>query len=330
MRFTDIGGGLRPVSALSLGSWNTFSRITFEENLALVARAMDLGVNLFDVGYYWDKPHTELIFARVLQVLGRPRDAFMVAEKLWLWDYPQQCFLDQLKGSLVRIGLDHVDLVMVSRPLAGMDFDAFCDEVVDLVDRGLARAWGVTNWDAEQIERAQKRLGAAGRPTPRLVQLQYNLARRAIVETPAYEALFAAGDIHLCAAHTMEGGILAGHLDRDRVNPSEMAVGVVPNERNIARDAGGIRDAIRANQPRLEAIARSFGASPAQVAIASVLANPGTATALVGVTRISDLEDNVAAIALAVERREELLEAIAPLRLDGVAHPRTFNPHNDE
>jgi aryl-alcohol dehydrogenase-like predicted oxidoreductase len=330
MRYTDIGGGLAPVSALSLGSWNTFSRINFEENLALIGRALDLGINLFDVGYYWDKPHTELIFARVLQVLARPRDSFMVAEKLWLWDYPQQSFLDQLRGSLVRLGLDHVDLVMVSRPLPEMDFDAFCDEVVDLVDRGLARAWGVTNWDPEQIAHAQRRLGAAGRPTPRLVQLQYNLARRAIVETEGYDALFAAGDVHLCAAHTMEGGILAGHLDRDRVNPSDMAAGVVPNERNIARDAGGIREQIRANHPTLEAVARSLGATPAQVAIATVLANPGTATALIGVTRMADLEDNIGAIALATDRREELLSAVAPLRLDAVAHPKRFNPHNDE
>ncbi|MDF7776446.1 aldo/keto reductase [Sphingomonas sp. AOB5] len=330
MRLTDIGGGLPPVSAISLGSWNTFSRITFEENLTLIERAMDLGVNLFDVGYYWDKPHTELIFARVLQVLARPRDSYMVAEKLWLWDYPQQSFLDQLKGSLLRLGLDHVDLVMVSRPLPEMDFDAFCDEVVDLVDRGLARAWGVTNWDPEQIAHAQARLGAAGRPTPRLVQLQYNLARRGIVETPGYDALFAAGDIHLCAAHTMEGGIIAGHLNRDRVNPSDMAAGVVPNERNIARDAGGIRETIRENQALLETIAKRFDATPAQIAIATVLANPGVGTALIGVTKVSDLEDDIGAIRLVSERRAELLEAVEPLRLDGVAHPKRFNPHNDE
>lgn len=330
MRFTDIGGGLPPVSAISIGSWNTFSRITFEENLELIADALDHGVNLFDVGYYWDKPHTELIFARAHQVLARPRDSFLVAEKLWLWNYPQQSFLDQLKGSLIRLALDHVDLIMVSRPLPEMDFDAFCDEVVDLVDHGLARAWGVTNWDPDQIARAQHRLGAAGRPTPRLVQLQYNLARRGVVEQAAYEALFAAGDIHLCAAFTLEGGILAGHLGRDRVNPSEMAAGAVPNERNIARDAGGIRDRIRANHPVLEDIARRFGVTPAQVAIATVLANPATATALVGVTARGDLAEDCAAVELADTRREELLAAVAPLRIDGVAHPKLFNPHNDE
>ncbi len=328
MNYSSIGPGLQPISALSLGSWNTFSRLRFGDTVDLIRRALDLGVNFFDVGYYWDKPHTEVIFGRALQVVGAQRSDYLLAEKLWLWDYPQQSFADQLKASLVCLGLAEVDLVMVSRPLPEMDFIAFCEEVIALIDAGLARAWGVTNWQPQEVLRAHQHFWRLGKPTPRLLQLQYNLARRAVVESQGYQQVFAETDVKLCAAHTLEGGILGGHIERDRVNPSEMAAGKVPHERNIARDAGGIRDKIRDNYPQLEQIARRFGATPAQLAIAFCMGHADVATTLVGVTRLANLEENLGAIEL-LGKAKELRAALAPLALEQVAHPRLFSPYKE-
>ena len=328
MIYQTISPALPAVSLLSLGSWNTFSRIRFEESVALIGHALDQGVNLFDVGYYWDKPHTEVIFGRALQVLARPRESYLLAEKLWLWDYPQEAFAAQLQGSLVRLGVDHVDLVMVSRPLPGMDFIAFCEEVAALVDTGLARAWGVTNWDPQQIIDAHRHFSAQGRPGPCMVQLQYNVARRGVVENSDYAQAFAQTGIRLCAAHTLEGGILGGHLERDRVQPSEAAMGKVPLERNIARDAGGIREQIRANDSLLRAVASDFGVTPAQAAIAFCMSNPDIGSVLVGVTRLADLDDNIKALAL-LPRGAELRAALLPLAINDVAHPRLFSPTNE-
>ncbi len=297
--------------------------------MALVRQALDLGINFFDVGYYWDKPHTEIIFGRILQVLAPSRDSYVLAEKLWLWDYPAQSFKTQLQQALVRLALDHADLVMVSRPTPETDFNSFCEEIAALVDLGLTRGWGATNWEPELIRRAHAYLGERGKAQPLLVQLQYNLARRTIVEGPEYSRLFAETGIRLCAAHTMEGGILAGHLDRDRVDPSAAAQGKVPVDRNIARDAGGIRERIRASYPALKEIAHRFNATPAQIVIAAVLANKATATALIGLTRAADLEEDMGALEL-LNRREELLAAIAPLAIDNVAHPRLFDPVSNE
>lgn len=329
MAYTQLAKPLQKISQISLGSWNTFSRLKFEDGMELVKKALDLGINFFDVGYYWDKPHTEIIFGRILQVLAPPRESCVIAEKLWLWDYPAQSFKTQLQQALVRLSLDFVDLVMVSRPTSETDFKNFCEEIAALVDLNLTHSWGVTNWEPELIRRAYDYLGEQGKAKPLLVQLQYNLARRAVVEGPEYSRLFAETDVRLCAAHTMEGGILAGHLDRDRVDPSAAAQGKVPVDRNIARDAGGIREHIRANYPLLKEIADHFNATPAQIAIAAVLTNKATATALIGVTRASDLEEDIEALKL-LDRSEELLAAIAPLSLDGVTHPRLFDPVSNE
>lgn len=319
---------LPPVSRLSLGSWNTFSRCSLPELERLLGMALERGINLFDVGYYWDKPDTEQAVAAALLSLARPRDSFLIAQKLWLWNYPAQIFRHQLEGSLTRLGLDHVDMVLVSRPTPDLDLASYLAEVVALVEQGLAQSWGVTNYPAALVRDTVALARANGWPMPAMLQMQYNLMRRGIVESEDYAALFADGTIRLNAAHMLEGGILAGHLERDRVDPPAYAEGVRPVDRNIARDSGGIREEIRLRQPLLARIAADFGATPAQLALAFCLSHPHLATALVGVSRCEDLADNLGALDL-LDRAEEIRAAVAPLAIAGVGHPKLFNPHND-
>jgi aryl-alcohol dehydrogenase-like predicted oxidoreductase len=326
MEYRSIGADLPPISMVSLGSWNTFSRMPFEECMTLLERSLECGVNLFDVAFYWDKPHTEVIFGRAMQAIGAARDSYLLAEKLWLWDYPQQPFERQLRHSLTRLGTDYVDLVMVSRANPGIDLIEMAEEVAALVESGLARGWGMTNWEAADILRIDAEFRRRGKPRPRLVQLQYNVARRSIVESEAFAKVFAETDVKLCAAFTLEGGILGGHLQRERVQPSEYANGKMPHERNIARDAGGIRERIRANMPAFEAAAAKLGVRPARLALAFCLSHPSLATALVGITRLDDLSENIAALDLA-KRRAELLEIVRPFAIDHSAHPELFSPY---
>jgi L-glyceraldehyde 3-phosphate reductase len=324
VKYRALLPGVPEVSLLSLGSWHTFSRLSFDENLLLVRRALELGVNFFDVGYYWDKPDTEQVFGSALRKLGVARSDYVLALKLWLWDYPARSFATQVEASLQRLQLDEVDLVMVSRPGPEVGMEAFLQEVTALIDKGLARGWGITNWEPWQLQQALPLLARQRLPMPRLLQLQYNVARRCIVEDPQYDALFASGGIGLCAANVLEGGILAGHLDRDRVNPSEFARGVLPNERNICRDSGGIRAQIRAMQPRLAQLAGGFGLTAAQAALAVVLAHPALCTALVGVTRAPDLRE----LCTVVDRDDwpEVRAALDHLAIAGTAHPKLFSP----
>jgi aryl-alcohol dehydrogenase-like predicted oxidoreductase len=251
----------------------------------------------------------------------------VLALKLWLWDYPTVSLADQARASLKRLSADYVEMIMVSRPTPDVDAARFCEEIGALVSTGTARAWCATNWEPAQIALAQRAL--PGPLWPRMVQLQYNVARRDVTESADFCALFDSSALRLCAAFVLEGGILAGHLDRDRVDPSGFAQGERPLERNIARDAGGIRDRVRAIQPQLATIAASLDASAAQLAIAFTLANPATATTLMGVTRLSDLQENVDALRL-LPSAAEWLPRLAPLRVHGTLHPRLFDPVRHE
>lgn len=328
MLYRLISPALEPVSRLSLGSWNTFSRCSPDELSALLGRAFEQGVNLLDVGYYWDKPDTEEAVAAALRLLGRDRNAFMIAQKLWLWDYPAESFSQQLDRSLRKLRHDYVDIVLVSRPTPDLEMAAFCEEVVALIKAGKARTWGVTNFTPDQAREALRLADFHDWPVPVMLQMQYNVTRRGVVEGPGYRELFQEGRILLCAAHMLEGGILAGHLDRDRVDPPAMAAGQRPVHRNIARDSGGIREEIRLRQPSLKSVAAEFGATAAQAALAFVLSHAALATGLVGVTTVHDLDENIGALTL-LDRIKDLRTALDSLQIAGVAHPKLFNPHND-
>jgi L-glyceraldehyde 3-phosphate reductase len=315
-----------PVSALGLGSWNTYHRLPFEDVVLLLRKALDLGINLFDVAFYWDGLHTDVVFGRAIQATGAPRADYIVAEKVWLWWYPEEPFADQVKRALRRLGTDYIDIAMLARPLPGMDIGAFAEEAAALVQDGLVRALGIENWEADQAGAVWNYCHDHGLPVPGLLQLQYNVARRSIVESAAYDRMFEQTGIRLSPADTLEGGILCGQLQRERVDPADMAKGVSPVDRNIARDSGGIRPQIRDRYGLLQQIAARLDATPAQVAIAFCLAHPATGTVLLGASRPEQLAENVGAIALLEKIGPGIVELLEPLSVDGGRHPQLFRP----
>lgn len=279
MRYRQIGRQGPNASVMSLGSWNTYSRIEFDEAVELVRTAFDGGINLFDISYYPDKAYSEVIFGRILQAVGLPRESYLIQEKVWLSAYPELSLQTQLERSLRRLGLEHVDLVMTESPKEGAPVDQLTADVAALVTSGKAGAWGALNWSAEDLEWAWKHCAAAGLPGPQLVQLKYSVARRHVVDE-GYEKVLADTGISLQPSDVLEGGILAGVRDL---------------RRPIGQDPGGIREQIISLVPELRAVASSLDATPAQLCIAFCLANRHTANVLFGATKTATLHENFAA-----------------------------------
>jgi aryl-alcohol dehydrogenase-like predicted oxidoreductase len=289
-------------SRLALGSWNTYSRMEFRDVIALVTKAMDLGINTFDISHYPDAPHSEVVFGRVLRELGRPRESFLVQEKVWLSQYPALTLREQLERSLDRLDLERVDIVMSEYPNASAPLERLVDELADLVESGLTSAWGALNWSSAELRAAADRSGAAGRPGPVLLQLKYSAARRHVVDDE-YDAVLDETGIALQPSDVLEGGILAG---------------IEAPARPIGQDPGGIRQEIIERLPLLRELAASVGSTPAQLCIAFALANPHTATVLFGSRRISTLEENVGALALLDEHGADAIrQLVEPLACAG-------------
>ncbi|WP_223692314.1 aldo/keto reductase [Leifsonia poae] len=291
------------VSILSIGSWNTYSRLSFEAGVALVQHALELGIDTFDVAYYRDKPHTEVLFGRILEVVGAPRERYRIVEKTWFSSYPERSLAAQLDATLVRLGLNDVDVILSEHPRPGMDVQAIAEEVADLVVSGRARAWGGMDWSPEQLRIAYEHLSGLGLPTPQGVQLKYSIARQAVVEGSEFQTLHRDTGITLMASDTMEGGILAGKL---------------APERRIGIDTGNIREQIIALVPDLQEVAAGLGCSAAQLALAFCLSNDAVSTVLFGATRPEHLDDGVAALGL--RRRlgaEHIRELLLPYAVSG-------------
>lgn len=302
MYYRQIGNQGPAASVMGLGSWNTYSRLEFDEAVELIGTAAQEGIGLFDISYYPDKPYSEVIFGRILQAAGLSRESYLVQEKLWLSAYPELSLQSQLERSLRRLGMDYVDIVMVESPKEGAPVGQLTSEVAALVETGKAGVWGAVNWSPEDLQWASEHCAAAGIPGPQIVQLKYSVARRHVVDEE-FDKVLAETGISLQPSDVLEGGILAG---------------VKEPRRPIGQDPGGIRDQIISLVPELRAVASSLDATPAQLCIAFCLANRHTANVVFGATKISTLRENLAAADL-LERHggDFIRDLVQPFALRG-------------
>ncbi|WP_268928516.1 aldo/keto reductase [Microbacterium sp. KUDC0406] len=132
----NIGKSDIAVSELSLGSWHTYSRLSFEANVNLINHAFQRGVRFFDVAYYRDKPHTEVLFGRMLQEADFGRDDIVLGEKVWYFDYPERSLTAQLDASLRRLAVENVDLIIVEHPRPEMDVERLARDAAGAGDVG--------------------------------------------------------------------------------------------------------------------------------------------------------------------------------------------------
>ncbi|MGW9270494.1 aldo/keto reductase [Microbacterium sp. NPDC055599] len=308
----EIGRSGLHASLFSLGSWHTYDRMDFADAVELLRQATDRGVNLFDVGVY-SAPgappvFTDVIFSAMVRAAGLRRDEWLLSSKLWLEAFGDDGFRPQLENALMRVGVEHADLVILG-DLRRDDLD-LRDLVLDLArlaDAGLIRAWGVNNWSASSIQSLLDLAAAEGVPGPQIAQLKYSVARRSIPDGEPFARLWEQG-LTLQASDCLEGGVLAGNVKGDR---------------QIGRDPGDIRERIIADVPAFTALAESLDTTPAQLGIAFTLTHPALTTTLFGASRVAQLHANLDAADL-VDRigADELRRLVEPFWADrGVVDP---------
>ncbi|MBB4066002.1 aldo/keto reductase [Gellertiella hungarica] len=306
-----IGPGGPEVPVFSLGSWNTWDRMQPGEAVLMIERAAEAGAAFFDVAYYNMGPHqehsrTDILFGEAIRAAGLARTDFQVCGKLWLWNYPDLDFRAQIETSLERAGLDRFDMVVAGDYLGRPDMARIADEVDLLIKDGLVGCWGINNWLIGDTLATLDHCAARGIQPPIFAQLKYGIVRRTVAEGKGYGALFSSGRLGLQASDCMEGGLL---------------IHKGPPRRKIGADVGKIREQMEGAADRLKQIADGLGATPAQVAIAFCLANPATTNVLFGASRLGQLEENLAAAALAAERGAEIRALCEPLWLDAHVSP---------
>ena len=281
---------------MSLGSWRTFERIPFEQGLAVMEAARDAGICFLDDARYNDDTGTaplksgysEVLFGELFRAAGWPRDETVVANKLWWEFWPAESALDEIEGSLARTRLDHIDVEYACPLPEGLEVAEAVRQIAEVIEAGKARAWGVANWQAEEIAEAARAAKALGVPGPCAVQLPYSLVSRSWLEDPAMASALAEAGAGVVASASLAFGALCGkYASRWRGRPDR-------------RRAAGSRVGPRRSPPgeALVELGKRLGAPPATLAYAFALAHPSVVSVLFGATTPEQIAENVAAVDL--------------------------------
>lgn len=331
MNYRRLGRTGLKVSELCLGT------MTFGSNFynigavdqtsanAIVARALEAGINFFDTADVYSYGESETILGRAIKEAGVERGSIVLATKARSAmseaagsgtgdvnnvGLSRQHIISACEASLRRLGTDYIDLYQVH----GWDHLTPVEETLraldDLVRQGKVLYVGCSNWSVRHLMKSL--LVSELRGWERFVSLQayYSLVGRDL----EHELLPLCREegLGVLPWSPLSGGFLSGKYRRDDPSPegarrTGFTFPPIDEERGF--------DAVEA----LEQVSKERDASVAQVALAWLLAQPGVTSVIIGANKLSQLEDNLKSAALHLSAEE-----IA--RLSATTAPRPLYP----
>ena len=298
MPYRRLGKAGVNVSALSVGGWTTFgSSVTAVDDVARILRpAFEAGINFFDIADVYARGEAERTMGAVLKQF--PRHELVISSKVY-WPMSEDVndqglsrkhIIESVERSLKRIGTDYLDLYFCHR----YDDDVQLEETVramdDLVHQGKVLYWGTSEWTGAQLRHAHAIADRRNLYAPVVEQPQYSLLARTKLETDVRPATDETG-MGLVVWSPLASGLLTGKYTEG-----------VPSGTRLARqDLSWLQQRLLTdeNQARVKALvalAGELGTTPARLALAWVLAQPGVSSVITGATTPAQLEDNLGAL----------------------------------
>lgn len=309
MKYRRLGRSGLKLPAISLGWWYNFGALDSLANArAIACRAFDRGVTHFDLANNYGPPpgSAELTFGQLFKSDFAPyRDELIVSTKagydMWAGPYGEwgsrKNLLASLDQSLMRMGLEYVDIFYSHRFDPETPLEETMGALASAVRQGKALYVGISNYTPEQTTQAVRILRDLG--TPCLIhQASYSMFNR-WVEQGLLEVLDQEG-IGCIVFSPLAQGLLTDRYLKG-IPPGARAT---KTERVwlTAQDVDGSLAKVR----KLNEIARQRGQTLAQMALAWVLRKVQVTSALIGASRVEQLEDDLAALAHLQFSAEEL------------------------
>ncbi|WP_336771019.1 aldo/keto reductase [Paenibacillus sp. MMO-58] len=309
MTYNRCGKSGLKLSAISLGLWHNFGGIDkYENGRAMVRRAFDLGITHFDLANNYGPPpgSAEESFGSMLKDdLSPYRDELIISTKAgyYMWPGPygewgsKKSLVSSLDQSLKRMGVDYVDIFYHHRPDPDTPLEETMAALDMIVRQGKALYVGISNYRPEQTREASRILKQLGTPCV-IHQPNYSMMSRWI-EDGLQEVLEEEG-IGSIVFSPLEKGILTDRYLNGIASDSRAAgpsVFLRPEDINEMR---------LAKVKELNKLALERGQKLSQMALAWVLRGGRVTSALIGASKVEQIEDAVGALANASFSQEEL------------------------
>ena len=311
MKYRILGAGGPRVSALGLGcmGMSEFYGATDDaESLRTIDRALELGIDFFDTADMYGPFTNEVLVDRALA--GRRDKAFIATKFGNVRDPhdPAKRSVDgrpdyvraACEGSLKRLGVDTIDLYYQHRVDPNTPIEETVGAMAELVQAGKVRYLGLSEASAATIRRAQRVHPIAA------LQTEYSLFSRDVEDNGVLATLRELG-IALVPYSPLGRGILSGTIRSvDELAPDDY-------RRRSPRFAGPNLERNLELVDAVRSVAAQFGATPAQVALAWVLAQGDDLIPIPGTKRVTRLEENVGSRDLTLSAEQlRRIEAAAP------------------
>ncbi|MEI7025041.1 L-glyceraldehyde 3-phosphate reductase [Paenibacillus sp. y28] len=299
MIYNRTGTSGLKLPAVSLGLWHNFGdQDLYENGRNMVRRSFDLGITHFDLANNYGPPpgSAEENFGRLLkQDLAPYRDELIISTKAGyrMWEGPygewgsRKYVLSSLDQSLRRMGLDYVDIFYSHRFDPNTPLEETMGALDHAVRQGKALYVGISNYGPEQTREAAailKRLG-----TPCLIhQMSYSMLNRTL-EEGLQQVLEEEGIGSIAFSPLAKGKLTDRYLNGIPADSRAAGSSVFLNTSEITED-------MLSRVRKLQKIAQDRGQTIAQLALAWALHVGRLSSVLIGASKVSQIDDNVAAL----------------------------------
>jgi aryl-alcohol dehydrogenase-like predicted oxidoreductase len=297
-----------------------------DEARKVIEAGLAAGINFLDDARYNDRTgnaplntgYSEVLFGRLLRQIGVRRESLMIGNKLWFEIYPNESIEAELDGSLSRLQMDYLDIEYCEKPpdsLPMLDLVTALDRVIAT---GKLRSWGVLNWTADKIEEAVHVATTHGLRPPSAAQLAYSVLTRSPVEDERMRHICRTAGIAIVSSYSLCGGLLSGKYRSADSNAYPGRANARPNSSSgTGRLSTHLNDArLTPLLPKIDPfvrIAEDIGCLPSQLAIAYCLKNPDVTSVLFGSRSVSQLQENVGALAVVPRLTDEIMSSLRKL-----------------
>lgn len=299
MKYNRVGNSGLLLPAISLGLWHNFGGVDpYENGRAMLRKAFDLGITHFDLANNYGPPpgSAEEMFGKIMKTDFAPyRDEMVISTKAGyhMWDGPygewgsKKYLIASLDQSLKRMGLDYVDVFYSHRPDPNTPLEETMGALDQIVRQGKALYVGISSYDAVQTAEAVKILNELG--TPLLIhQPSYSMFNRWIED--GLQDVLSENGVGSIAFCPLEQGLLTNKYISGIPTDSRAA------KANTYLDKDRVTDQLLNRVRQLNELAVERGQNLAQMALAWVLREGRVTSALIGASKVSQIEENVAAL----------------------------------